>query len=276
MSDAQIQTLQKNLSKHLCPKTPPYALFQARTSDCVITAYESKKVVFQGEGAAFYAQGFQKPNETFVLPQAGSDEVGTGDYFGPVVVCAVILQEKDMPLIHQYQITDSKQMNDEKIREIAPLLMKQCLYSLLILENERYNQIQPTNNLNMIKAKLHNKAYCNLKHKVNQMPSFCVIDQFAPSHLYYRYLTNESEVFHGLHFETKAESKYPAVAAASVIARYAFLVKMDQLSQIVGAEIPKGAHKEVDIFLREYMQTHTLEDLSKIAKLHFKNTSKIQ
>ncbi len=275
LNQKQIDALKESLKEYINEKTPPYALYQIRTSDCVITAYESKKVVFQGEGAEFYASAYTEQKRDDLLPQAGSDEVGTGDYFGPVVVCAVIIEKKDMALIEQYKITDSKQMNDEKIREIAPLLMKQCLYSLLILDNQRYNEIQPFNNLNMIKAKLHNKAYCNLQKKAKQMPAFCVIDQFAPASLYYKYIQNEKEIFRSLHFETKAESKYPAVAAASVIARYAFLVKMDELSQKIGMTIPKGAHKEVDAFLKKYMQDHTLEDLAAIAKLHFKNTAKI-
>lgn len=277
LSEAQIETLRNKMKEQIVEKTPPYALFQIRTSDCVITAYTSKKVVFQGEEAELYASFFQNEaiKQTIILPQCGSDEVGTGDYFGPVVVCAVMIEEKNMPFILENKITDSKQMNDDKIRELAPILMKQCIYSLLILENEKYNQIQPQNNLNMIKAKLHNQAYCHLVKKVKQMPSFCVIDQFAPSNLYFRYLQNEKEVFRSLHFETKAESKYPAVAVASMIARYAFLIKMDELSQKVGKKIPKGAHKEVDAFLKDYMQDHSYDDLAKIAKLHFKNTEKI-
>ena len=55
MSDAQIKALAKQLEKGEKRKTPPYAQFQIKTSDCIITAYTSGKVEFQGEGADFYA-----------------------------------------------------------------------------------------------------------------------------------------------------------------------------------------------------------------------------
>ena len=56
------------------------------------------------------------------------------------------------------------------------------------------------------------------------------MDQFAKPDFYYRYLDDDYGITH-LHFETKAENKYLAVACASVIARYYFLEAIKQLSK---------------------------------------------
>lgn len=274
LTENQIKQLQKQYASYLSDKKIAHVLFQIRLTDCVITVYQSGSTVFQGEQAEFYAADFKKKESN--LPMAGSDEVGTGDYFGPVVVCAVHLTEKDMPCLNQFKIADSKQTSDEMIRQIAPELMKQLTYSLLILDNEKYNQIQPSNNMNMIKAKLHNQAYVNLKKKLSVLPQLCVVDQFTPPALYYRYLIGEPVIIPNLHFETKAENKYLPVACASIIARYAFLVKMDEMSTRYGRVFPKGASHIVDEFAQQFVDRYGFKELEKVAKLHFKNTQNIK
>lgn len=127
--------------------------------------------------------------------------------------------------------------------------MNQIPYSLLILDNEKYNNVHETNNMNAIKSKLHNQAYVNLV-KNYEVPSFKIIDQFTPETSYYRYLKGEKTIVTGIHFETKAEDKYPAVGAASVIARYAFLKKMDEMEENWKMKFQKGAGDKVDISLK--------------------------
>lgn len=274
MLDAmQINQLKQKLVPYISDKVPPYALFQAKTSDTTITAYQSNKVVFQGEGAELYAQGYQKNNP---YPQAGSDEVGTGDYLGPVVVCAAYVSEENKKFVEDLKVNDSKQLNDDYIRQIAPALMKQVPYSLLVLENSKYNQVHKTNNLNAIKAKLHNQAYVHLRNKIKQLPSLSMVDQFTPKDSYYRYLIGEKEIIDCLQFETKAESKYISVAVASCIARYTFLTAMDQLSAKYEMTLPKGANSEVDAFAKRFVERYGMEELAKIAKLHFKNTDNLK
>lgn len=209
------------------------------------------------------------------LPQAGSDEVGTGDYFGPVCVCATIVDENTLPIIRKLGIRDSKQLNDEDIRKIAPEVMKVIPYSLLILDNPRYNAVHDQINLNAIKAMLHNKAYVNLAKKCG-LPEFRVVDQFAPERTYYSYLKNEAEVVKPIHFETKAEDKYPAVGAASVIARYAFLVKWDEMEKKYGMTFHKGGGAKADTSAKEFVEKYGFENLNEVAKLHFKNTEKLK
>lgn len=288
LSITQIQQLKNNLTTAKVCKTPPYALYQIKTSECTITAYESLKVVFQGEGASFYADIYGEsvsktskqaiPKQTSTkqsYPQCGSDEVGTGDYFGPVVVCAVCIKETDLTSLNQLHIHDSKQIKDSDIIKIAPKLMDILTYSLLVLDNTKYNQVQQTNNMNAIKAKLHNQAFLHLEKKMNSPLENVIVDQFTPEKSYYGYLKNEPNVFNRIHFETKAESKYLSVACASMIARYHFLIAMDQMSDKYNFTFPKGAGKTVDeqgtLFVKQYGN----QELYKVCKHHFKNTSKI-
>lgn len=275
MTKEAMMQLKDKLSFGEIKKTPPYALYQIKTSDCTITAYESGKVVFQGEGADIYAQITKPANKHVNYPECGSDEVGTGDYFGPVVVCAVCIENKNLELLKSLKIQDSKQLKDEEIRKIAPVLKKHLTYSLLILENEKYNQIHQTNNMNAIKAKLHNQAFIHLKNKLDFETNNIIIDQFTPKTSYYRYLQNEKEIIQNIHFETKAENKHLSVACASIIARDTFLEAMEQLSSIYHFPFPKGAGTQVDEAGKQFLKTYSQDTLKKVCKLHFKNTEKI-
>jgi ribonuclease HIII len=266
---------------------PPYAKWQLRPENCVITCYASGKTVFQGKDASVYASAFintdtpsvkakknVSTNKAGSFPQAGSDEVGTGDYFGPVCVCATIVAPENLSLLQELGVRDSKQLNDADIRRIAPKIMKQIPYSLLILDPAKYNEVHKDNNMNAIKSKLHNQAYVNLTKKY-QLPSLKVIDQFTPENLYYRYLKGEKEIIRDIHFETKAEDKYPAVGAGSVIARYAFLTKMDEMEKKWHMSFQKGAGTKVDACAKEFIKKYSFDELSEIAKMHFKNTERL-
>ena len=277
MTEKQIRQLEQRLSKAQKRKTPPYARYQYQTSECVITAYESGKVVFQGEGADFYAQGWEtaEPDaRAGRFPQAGSDEVGTGDYFGPVVVCAALVQKEDVPLLAQLQVTDSKALSDDHIRKIGPQLIERLPHSLLILNNSDYNRVHESDNMVAIKCKLHNQAYVHLRRKAQGLPDNIIIDQFVQKKSYYRYLQGQDVVITGIHFETKAEHTYPAVAAASVIARYAFLRCFDRMCERYDFHFPKGAGKQVDTAIAAFVSRHGKEALYQVGKLHFANTRK--
>ena len=259
-------------------KTPPYANYQIKLSDCTITAYQSGKVVFQGEGANYHSGSYQKATETnakTIFPQCGSDEVGTGDFFGPVVVCACYIDQILYDKIKELKIMDSKQLKDEQILKIAPTLMEILPHSILILNNEKYNSVHNDNNMNAIKAKLHNAAYVHLEKKLKQLPDLNVVDQFAVEKTYFSYLKNEKKVIRKLHFETKAESKYISVACASMIARYAFLKEMSAMEKLYDMVFPKGANKEVNESAKKFCMRYGENQLNKVAKIHFANTKKI-
>ena len=263
--------------------TPPqYAKWQLKPENCVITCYTSGKTVFQGKDANVYAAAFMQvqdeiPNTatTNQYPQAGSDEVGTGDYFGPVCVCASYVTKDDVDFLVKLGVRDSKQMSDADMLKIGPLLMERIPHSLLIVPPQKYNQVHESNNLNAIKAKLHNQAYINLAKKI-ELPSFKIIDQFTPETSYYRYLKNEPQIIRGIHFETKAEDKYLSVAVGSIISRYGFLKTWEEMEKKYNMTLPKGSGDKVDIVAQAFVERYGLERLGEIAKLHFKNTEKIR
>ncbi|MDI9540481.1 MAG: DUF3378 domain-containing protein [Bacillota bacterium] len=117
-----------------------YMLYKISRKNLSIIIYKSDKVVIQGKEAKRYFEMF-RPLESLLLPQAGSDEVGTGDFFGPVCVCASYLDEKTYQIISGLNLTDSKKLTDEYILKIAPKLIRNVKHSLLILDNEKYNQV---------------------------------------------------------------------------------------------------------------------------------------
>lgn len=274
LNESQIKKLEQTFYQSKASKTPPYAYYQLKCEDCVITAYTSGKVVFQGKDAKIYASSFM-PKTEVTIPQAGSDEVGTGDYFGPVVVCASYVDDKVISLIQSLNVRDSKALTDKEIRSIAPILKENVIHSTLILMPNKYNIVHETTNLNAIKAKMHNQAYVNLSKKV-QLPSFKIIDQFAPEPLYYRYLKNDNIVIRDIYFETKAEDKYPSVAISSMIARDAFLDAMDKMSAAYDMTFQKGGGTQADECAKEFVQKYSFERLHEVAKMHFKNTEKLK
>lgn len=263
--------------------TPPqYAKWQLKPENCVITCYTSGKTVFQGKDANVYAAAFMQvqdeiPNTatTNQYPQAGSDEVGTGDYFGPVCVCASYVTQDNVDFLVKLGVRDSKQMSDADMLKIGPLLMERIPHSLLIVPPQKYNQVHESNNLNAIKSKLHNQAYINLAKKI-ELPSFKIIDQFTPETSYYRYLKNEPQIIRGIHFETKAEDKYLSVAVGSIISRYGFLKTWEEMEKKYNMTLPKGSGDKVDIVAQAFVERYGFERLGEIAKLHFKNTEKIR
>ena len=263
--------------------TPPqYAKWQLKPENCDITCYTSGKTVFQGKDANIYAAAFMNEPEvltttpfTSQYPQAGSDEVGTGDYFGPVCVCASYVTKDDVDFLVKLGVRDSKKLTDADMLKIGPLLMERIPHSLLIVTPQKYNQVHEENNLNAIKAKLHNQAYINLAKKI-ELPSFKIVDQFTPETSYYRYLKNDTQIIRGIHFETKAEDKYLSVAVGSIISRYGFLKTWEEMEQKYNMTFPKGSGDKVDVVAQEFVERYGFNRLGEVAKLHFKNTEKIR
>jgi ribonuclease HII len=179
---------------------------------------------------------------------------------------------------HMHQclgIQDSKQVDDVKIRKLAPLIKDVCPHSILIVPNSKYNDMHDSCNMVDMKCRLHNQAYVNLIHKGYTLPKQIVIDQFVQEKSYYRYLQGFPEVIRGITFETKAENKYLAVACASILARNAFLEAWDLMEEKYDFKFEKGAGSKVDACGKEFVKKFGKEKLYQVAKLHFKNTQKI-
>lgn len=279
LTKQEISALQEKLSIYPMRFDVPYTVFQTKMDGCTLTAYQSGKIVLQGDEAAQVAAllGFEaaapKPLPQ-QFPMAGSDEVGTGDYFGPVVVCACVVTQAHYDLLPISEIMDTKMMKDDDILRIAPQIMDVCEYSLLVVDNPTYNEIHKKHNLNTIKALLHNKAYVHLQ-KRDQLPKHAVIDQFMLESSYYKALAQEPEVVRSLTFVTKAENQYIAVACAAIIARFAFLKAFESFHETYNLVFPKGAGAQVDRFGVQLVAEFGHDILQKVAKIHFANTKRI-
>ena len=266
-------------------KKIPYAIFQAQEEDTVITLYESGKAMFQGISAdvdaSMWAMLQDKKEETnneedlYHITSIGSDEVGTGDYFGPVVVCAAYVNKKDIKFLEELKVKDSKQITDDYIRKIAPTIAKKIDYELLVLSNKEYNEkYKEIKNINKIKAIMHNKVLYTL-HQRHSDCNKIIIDEFAKENSYFNYLKEVTNVERNLIFTPKAENKNMAVGAAAILARFTFLEIMDKLSDKYHEPLLKGASSEVDKQAERLIEKYGKEVLEDIAKLHFINTKRI-
>lgn len=266
-------------------KTPPYAIFQAEEADTVITLYESGKVMFQGPNADIDANMWQEFNDIidhkinnrekyYHTSAIGSDEVGTGDYFGPVVVTATFVEKNQIPILEKMGINDSKQINDDFILKTVPQLIKLIKYESIILNNSNYNQnYNQDYNMNKIKAILHDQVLKKLTTSINNY-DYVIVDEFCSQKNYFKYLA-DTNYFKNITFLTKAESIHLSVAAASMISRYLFLKAMDKMSDELHIPLPKGAGPHVDEIGLEIARKYGIEKLKDIAKINFKNTDRI-
>lgn len=275
-------------------RNAPGVRFAAKTPDTAITVYNSGKVLFQGAGASREAsrwgsttvnqkaakattQGDKLPKNFASLSVVGSDETGTGDFFGPVTVAACYVPANKIELVQELGVRDSKQLTDDLMRQIAPDLKATLVHSILTVSNPKYNDIQQRgNSQGKIKALLHNQALKHVLRKMgDQQPDHILIDQFAKRDTYYNYLKDESDVIreHVL-FSTKAEGIHISVAAASILARVAFLEEIDRLSAEVGIILPKGAGPKVDEIAAKILMRHGEAKLKTMTKWHFANLEK--
>ena len=271
-------------------KKIPYVVFQAQEEDTVITMYESGKVMFQGKSADIDASHWgieieekkqakedtrKKYDKYYHSNSIGSDEVGTGDYFGPIVVTATYVEKEDIEFLEGLGVMDSKKISDDKIRDIAPKIAKKIKYKSIILKNEEYNEKYGTNfNLNKIKSIMHNNVLYQLANEIKEY-DYIIVDQFAYEESYYNYLKDIDKVQRGITFITKAEDKNMAVACGAIISRYLFLKEFDKLSDEVHVPLPKGAGVDVDKIGEELVEKYGEEILNKVAKKNFKNTDRI-
>ncbi|MFJ7827000.1 ribonuclease HIII [Psychrobacillus sp. NPDC096623] len=293
LSPNQIEKVKSHYINFKIERSAPGVVFAAKLADTTITIYKSGKVMFQGNGASreaslwgtsstsststSEAKGDILPPNFSSLSVLGSDETGTGDYFGPITVAACFVSSGQVELVKELGVKDSKMLTDNVMRKMAPDLMATLTHSVLVLKNEKYNDIQSRGwSQGKIKALLHNQA---LKHVLKKMgsekPAYILIDQFAERGIYYNHIKAEKEIVReNVLFSTKAEQLHVSVAAASIIARYAFLKEMDRLSQIANTTIPKGASAKVDEIAAKIYLKHGEEFLKSITKWHFANTQK--
>lgn len=282
---------------------PPGAVFAAKTPNSSITAYNSGKVLFQGKapeieankwgkaeantnntskkkGASVNSHSYAPSPTLFTSSHIGSDEAGTGDYFGPITVAAAYVESSQIPLLKEIGVKDSKNLTDDMIKSIAKKLLQMKIpYSLVILHNEKYNKLQNRGwSQGKMKTMLHHHAITKLLDKIAPTkPDGILIDQFSQPNVYKNHLkTEKAKLQDKVYFMTKAESYSISVAAGSIIARASFVNQMDKLSDQAGVTLPKGASQKVDQVAASIIKQDGKEALDKIAKVHFANTQKAE
>ena len=281
-------------------KTPQYAILQADDGDTVVTLYNSGKAVFQGRDADLAADFWietekinsgtakvtssdnkkEKKEVERKLPirisSIGSDEVGTGDFFGPIVVSATYVDKANVDFLLDLGVKDSKKMSDSEIIKVVPEIIKKIPYNTFVLTNKQYNEMYSSDmNMNKMKAILHNKVLAGFANKEKYPYEYAVVDQFENPRSYYFHLKDASFKVYNITFLTKAEDQCLSVACASLISRYIFLREMDKISKDLGMVLPKGAGDIVNTVRMNIVKKYKKNKLTKIQKMNFKNVEKI-
>ena len=288
----QLATVQAYYHKNQISKSVPYTQFIAKKNGTTITAYTSGKILFQGGQAEQEAQRWQnlditpeekKVKASAILPKniaeksfIGSDEVGNGSYFGPLIVCAVYAAKEHLPKLKQLGVKDSKMLTDHDITALAPKIKEIVPFKLLEVTPQKYNAIQPKYNAVHMKVALHNQAIQLLLEQIQpEQPEGILIDQFTSENNYRKYLKGEKNpITENLYFITKGEQYHLAVAAASILCRANFLESLRVGSTELGIVLPSGAGSRSDQVAATILKRGGLPLLEQYAKLHFANTQK--
>lgn len=206
----------------------------------------------------------------------GSDEAGSGDFFGPMTVVASYVSKKNAEILKVLGVMDSKNLKDDKIIALAEQIIPIIPHSLLVLDNPKYNERKAIGWSQVkMKAVLHNQAITNVLKKIDGAPlDYIVIDQFAVQGVYENYALTAIPEREKTRFETKGESKSNAIAASSIIARYAFVKYYDQIIRETGIHITKGAGAKVDLEAAKIIERKGIAYLDSITKKDFKNREK--
>jgi len=207
-------------------------------------------------------------------PHIGTDEAGKGDYFGPLVVAAAYADELALLRLPQAGIKDSKRVSSlKRLRELEGAVRQICpTHEVLVINPAKYNELtEKMGNLNRLLAWAHARALENL---LQQVPDcrLAVTDQFGDESYLKDSLMKLGRAIE-LRQRVRAEDD-PAVAAASLLARAAFVRGLGKLSSGVGIELPRGATHVIPVARRVYEKGGE-QLLATVAKLHFKTTKQV-
>jgi len=201
----------------------------------------------------------------------GIDESGKGDYFGPLVIAAAHITPEIEPELRLMEVRDSKRISDGRVLEIARELRQVCKHSIVTINPQKYNELYPKfRNLNRLLAWGHARALENLLEQVDC--PLAIADQFGDERFVLNALLEKGKKIQ-LVQRTKAEADL-AVAAASILARAEFLLRLKRLSDEIGTTLPKGA-THVELAARMVVKKHGEAMLENVAKLHFKTTKSV-
>ena len=297
LTDAQASALQAALvARNWKPRTVPYARFAFESDKTNIVFYESGKLVVQGKGTQELVEFLLEPEilkevklgyETILhpellLPRIGVDESGKGDFFGPLCIAGVYVNESVINAWKDAGIRDSKNISsDKRISDLAELIRKTpgCVVDSVVVGNEAYNRLySKMRSVNTLLAWGHARVIENLmgkRYQMNPPPVKAISDQFAASKsVIEKALMKEGRGIQ-LVQRHKAEEDI-AVAAASILARDAFVKGLAKLEKDFSLKLPKGASAAVDAAAKEFVAARGAGELQKVSKLHFRTALRAQ
>ena len=266
-----------------------YAFWEIKNKDFVATFYNSGKFVVQGKDITILldrlvekidivrckgqrVDGSSSQISVQCLPYVGTDESGKGDFFGPLVIAGVMLDEKNRLIFEELGIKDSKTLKDEQILKMAQQIQKHSVYSVVAISNEKYNELYTKfKNLNKLLAWGHARVIENILEK--QSCEYALSDKFGDESLIQNALQKHGKKII-LEQRTKAESDI-AVAAASVLARATFVQKMNYMETFFGLKFPKGCNDRVKLAASEFIKKYGKGRLKEVCKAHFKTYNEV-
>jgi len=264
--------------------TPPYTIFSAKKKGVSCTLYLSGKLTVQGkqkeEFITFYLEpeilkdlSFTHPqSQADLTPRIGIDEAGKGDFFGPLCIAGVFADEAGIEKLAELGVRDSKGMQDKVILTMASKIRSQFPHKIIRLFPLKYNELyEKFKNLNHLLAWGHASTIEELVQNTGCRK--VIIDQFASEHVVENALKRKAlEV--DLTQRHRGEQDL-VVAAASILARAAFVEGIDQLGKMIEMTLPKGASALVIKAGKQVVSRHGQEILRKLCKLHFKTLSEV-
>jgi len=214
------------------------------------------------------------------LSAIGSDEVGVGDYLAPVVVTSVYVNANQIEKLRELGVKDSKSMTDKRIHDIANNIKDILPHKTVVFENKYYNaMIDRGLNAHVVKSFLHNKTLSELTHDLPEYPKYIIVDEFASKENHFKYLNRLPKkpniLEKNLYFVKNGESVHIAVAAASILARQAFVEYLNDLSAKLDMKILKGASAKVDTCAQSVVEKYGEAVFKDICKWHFANTKRV-
>lgn len=261
------------------------AVWRARTPKYSAIFYNTGKFLIQGSDVISIAQKLeeflgldktdfeaQKQEIDVPLQRIGVDESGKGDFFGPLVIAGVMVDESNIEVLRKAGIRDCKKVDDKQINKLACIIKNNCLFSLVTINPSKYNELYAKlGNLNLLLAWGHARAIENILEKKDC--GYALSDKFGDEKLIQNALMKKGCKIH-LEQRCKAESDI-AVAAASIIARAQFLNCLSELSTKYGITIPKGASDKVIQAAKEISSKYSKDELKNAAKVHFRTYQEV-